>query len=199
MLDQTNSNDGWLTADQLSKLGFKSIGENVLISSTCKIYGANNIVIGSNVRIDDFCVLACAKGSLALEGYNHLGSFCYINGGGMVHFKKFAGLSSRCTIYSTSDDYSGDYLTNPTVPPEYTNVLSSPVIIGKHTIIGASSTILPGVSIGDCCSIGAHSLVNKNIDNNKIAVGIPAKIVKERRLGLIGLERDFLSKRGENV
>lgn len=43
---------------ELKNLGLKSYGENVLISKKCSIYGAENIEIGNNVRIDDFCILS---------------------------------------------------------------------------------------------------------------------------------------------
>ena len=44
----------FMSREELEKVGFKSIGENVLISRNATIYGAGNISIGSNVRIDDF-------------------------------------------------------------------------------------------------------------------------------------------------
>ena len=60
----------------------------------------------------------------------------------------------------------------------FTN-FTRPVKIGSKCWIGARSTILPGVTIGDNVVIGAGSLVNKDIPDNSFAVGIPAKIKKE--------------------
>ena len=54
----------------------------------------------------------------------------------------------------------------------------SQVKIGKNVWIGASCTILPGVTIGDNCVIGAGSVVVKNIPQNAIAVGNPARVIK---------------------
>lgn len=51
------------------------------------------------------------------------------------------------------------------------------VNIGNNVFIGASSTILPGVTIGNNVVIGAGSVVNKDIPDNSIAVGNPAKVV----------------------
>ena len=48
---------GVLSRLQLEDIGFKSVGKNVLISDKASIYGAGNISIGNNVRIDDFVVL----------------------------------------------------------------------------------------------------------------------------------------------
>ena len=51
-----------------------------------------------------------------------------------------------------------------------------PVNIGNNVWIGAGAIILPGVSIGDNSVIGAGSVVTKDIPNNSIAVGNPAKV-----------------------
>lgn len=51
-----------------------------------------------------------------------------------------------------------------------------PVKIGKNTLIGGFSTIRPGVSIGQNCIIASDTLVNKNVPDNHIAIGIPARI-----------------------
>jgi len=46
----------FLSKDELQKIGFKSIGDSVLISDKYSIYSSQNIEIRNNVRIDDFCV-----------------------------------------------------------------------------------------------------------------------------------------------
>lgn len=53
------------------------------------------------------------------------------------------------------------------------------VTVGDHTSIGASTVIIPKIRIGKNCIIGAGSVVNKDIPNNSIAVGVPAKVIKE--------------------
>lgn len=51
------------------------------------------------------------------------------------------------------------------------------VVIGDHVFIGANSTILPGVHIGNHCVIGANSVVTKDIPDNSVAVGNPARVI----------------------
>lgn len=186
------NNNGWLNNESLLEMRFKSIGKNVLISSKCSIYGAHNIEIGDNVRIDDFCVLACIGGKLKLEGNNHIASFCYINSGGSVTFEQFSAISSKCSLYSSTDVYDGSYLTGPTVPKEYTKMHSAPIILKKHVVVGTGSTILPGCIIGLGSAIGACSLVVKDIPDFKIAFGIPAKPMKNRKTDTIELEKKYL-------
>ena len=54
-----------------------------------------------------------------------------------------------------------------------------PITIGNNVWIGANVTILPGVTIGDNVTIGAGSTVTKDIPNNVLAFGNPAKIIKD--------------------
>ncbi len=53
-----------------------------------------------------------------------------------------------------------------------------PITIGNNVWLGASVSVLPGVTIGDNVVIGANSLVNKDIPSNSIAVGNPCKVIK---------------------
>jgi maltose O-acetyltransferase len=59
---------------------------------------------------------------------------------------------------------------------------SKPVTIGNDCWIGGGAIILPGVTIGNNCVIGAGSVVTKNIPDNSMAVGNPAKVIKDLSL-----------------
>lgn len=64
-------------------------------------------------------------------------------------------------------------------PAKRQNLTPRPVKIGKNVWIGSDCTILPGVEIGDGAIIGAGSVVTKSIPTNAIAVGNPARVIKE--------------------
>lgn len=51
------------------------------------------------------------------------------------------------------------------------------IVIGNDVFIGANSLVLPGVTIGDGCVVGAGSVVSKSIPANSVAVGVPARVV----------------------
>lgn len=176
------------TRVQLLQMGFSYVGENVLISDKSSYYNCKNIYLGSNVRIDDFCVLSAGEGGIRLEGYNHIACYCSLIGKGKIELKEFVGLSSRVAVYSSSDDYTGSALTNPTVPEKYCNVISGDVILEKHVIVGAGSVILPKVTLKEGCSIGALSLVTKDCDEFSTYLGVPAKRIKSRKKTLLEKE-----------
>jgi len=64
--------------DELKNFGFKAVGERVLVSRKASIYGAKNIELGSNIRIDDFCILS---GKIKIGNYVHVGSYTSLCGG----------------------------------------------------------------------------------------------------------------------
>ncbi|WRK53651.1 hypothetical protein SD457_00435 [Coprobacillaceae bacterium CR2/5/TPMF4] len=72
-------------------------------------------------------------------------------------------------------------MTNPTIPDEFKNLLSKPVYIGKHVIIGTTSVVLPGVKIAEGSSFGAFSFINHDSDEWSINCGIPYKKIKNRK------------------
>lgn len=178
--------------EELKSIGFKSYGYNVKISRNTCIYKPNDIEIGNNVRIDDFCFLL---GKIKLGSYIHIAPYSNLCGGKEgITMEDFSGVSSRVSIYATSDDYSGLAMTNPTVPDEYTNVISNPVLIKKHAIVGTSSVVLPGVTIETGTSCGAMSLINRTTEPWSIYVGIPAKKIAERSQELLSKEQELLKK-----
>lgn len=181
--------NSYYSEEELKKIGFKKIGKNVLISKKTSIYGAQNMEIGNNVRIDDYCFLS---GRIKLHNYIHISAYSLLVGGSEgIEMEDFSGLSSKVTIYAVTDDYSGKYMTNPTVPEKYTNHISKKVYLKKHSIVGTGSTILPGVTLEEGVAIGAMSLVKKSIKEWKIAIGTPAKVIMDRKNDILKLEKEM--------
>lgn len=188
--------DSFYNVEELKALGLKSFGDNVKVSRKASIYGADKVSLGNNVRIDDFCCLVGGEGGIEIGSYIHIAFFCIILGNGGVQIKDFAGLSSRTAIYSATDDYSGQYLSNPTVPSEYLGITKGMVVLNKHVLVGTNSTILPSVKIGEGCSIGAHSLVNKDLESWGVYLGVPVKRIRDRKTELLQLEKELIKKYG---
>lgn len=189
----------FLTQEQLASMGFLSLGSNVLISDKASIYGANRIHIGSNVRIDDFCVLSAGEGGIWLGNYIHIAVYSSLIGAGKITLADFCNISSKVAIYSSNDDYSGTYMTNPMVPVEYTNVTHADVTLGKHVIIGCGSVVLPGITLYEGVAIGALSLVTQTCDSFGIYLGIPAKKIKNRKRDLLEQEIKLMTDNFEMI
>ena len=173
--------------EELKTIGFKSVGSNVLISRKSSIYNPANISIGDNVRIDDFCVLS---GKITIGDYVHIATACLLFGGhtGII-IEDYTGISSRSAIYAESDDYTGEAMTNPTIPYKFRMVTGGLVTLKKHSVIGTGCTILPNVTIGEGCSIGSMSLVIRDLEDWGIYIGIPCKRIRDRSKNLLLLEK----------
>ena len=182
------------TEDELKAIGFKSVGENVLISRKTSLYGVSRISIANNVRIDDYCILSAGSGGIEIGNYVHLAIFVSLQGDGKITLEDYTGVSSKSAVYTSNDDYFGNYMTNPAVPSEFTNVTSAPVTLRKHALVGSGCVILPGVTLKIGCAVGALSLVNRDCDEFMIYSGNPAKPIKARSRNLLELEKQLKEK-----
>ena len=100
---------------------------------------------------------------LVLGSKTDIGAFTYINALHGVIIEDNVQIGSHCSIYSVStiDNNAGK------------------VILKNNCKIGSHTTVLPGIKIGKNSVIGAHSLVNRDIPDNVLAFGIPAKVVRK--------------------
>jgi galactoside O-acetyltransferase len=111
-----------------------------------------------------------------------------MSAGDGIRLEVFSGISQAVRIYSSTDDYSGKQLKNPTVPEKYTGVTRGRVVLWRHVIIGSGSVILPGVTIGEGSAVEALSLVTKSLDPWGHYFGCPAKRLKHTSKQLLELE-----------
>lgn len=169
---------------ELKELGLKSYGKNVLISKKCSIYAPEKISVGNNVRIDDFCIIS---GDVTLGNNVHISAYSALYGAEGIEFKDHSGCSSRTTIYSAMDDFSGDYLIGPMHSEETTHVTGGKVTIGQYVQLGAHCLVFPNVTLHTGSVVGALSLVTKDIPEWSIYVGIPAKKLRNRSKRLLKL------------
>ncbi len=142
------------------------IGKGFTVGFGCRLeaHPINNknlkcILFGENVEINDYVHIAA--GEMVTIGDNVL-------------------IASRVFITDLNHgNYNGDKQDPPNSLAKKRKLSTSPVVIENNVWIGESVSILPGVTIGENSIIGANSLVCKNIPKNVIAVGNPARIIKE--------------------
>ena len=131
------------TPEELRALGFLSVGEQVRFSRRASVYRPERIQLGDQVRVDDFCLLSAGAGGITLGSHIHLGAYSSIIGGGAVVLEDFVNVSSRVSIFSSNDDYSGAHMTGPMVPPVWSGIVQAPVRLCRHVIVGCGAVILP--------------------------------------------------------
>lgn len=182
-------NTSFYSEKELEGMGFAYLGYPVFISRKASFYGIENISIGNHVRIDDFCILS---GKIKIGNYIHISAYTGIWAGTSgVALEDYVTISGRCSIYGKSDDYSGLFMTNPMLPAQYISVTDAPVIFRKHSILGSSCTVLPGVQLAEGTAVGSMSLINEDTEPWKIYVGIPAKILKDRKTRILEFEEQI--------
>ncbi len=117
------------------------------------------LIIGENVQLNDQVhITACHNVSI---GNNVL-------------------IASKVYISDVSHgNYAGNYQSSPHEPPSFRQLMAKPVTIENNVWLGDGVCVLPGVTIGYGSIIGANAVVNRNIPPLSIAVGIPARIVKQ--------------------
>lgn len=166
------------TEEEVLGLGFKSVGQSVLISRKASIYSPERISIGNNVRIDDFCILS---GQITIKNNIHIAAYCALYGGGGIIMEDNSGLSPRCTLLSATDDFSGEYLVGACVDDMYRHIIKGTIVLKNFVQIGSGTMVLPNVEIGEGAAVGAMSLVKKNLPEWSICFGIPAQKYKDRK------------------
>lgn len=135
-----------------------------------KIIGLDKITFGRNIIIDDF-VLLYATAPMKIGNYVHIACFTSITGGAEFIMEDFSTISQGCRILTATDDFLDWGFGNSTLPEVFRNVKRKPVAIKKFAIIGANSVILPGVTIGEGASIGANSVVTRDLDPWTVYIG----------------------------
>ena len=102
------------------------------------------------------------KDKLKLGYKTDIGAFTYINAKNGVIIEDYVQIGSHCSIYSVStiDNKEGE------------------VILKKGCRIGSHSVIMPAVTIGENSIVGAFSFVNEDVPDNVVAVGVPAKVIR---------------------
>lgn len=161
----------FLSQEEIAEIGFKSVGQDCLISRNARFYSPQNMTIGDNVRIDDFCILS---GNITLGSHIHISAYVALYGAMGIVIGDYSGVSPKSVIYSAMDDFSGEYLIGPIHPEGTTNVIGGIVIIENYCQIGSNTVVFPNLTIKEGSVIGACSLVSKSQPAWSICYGVPA-------------------------
>ncbi|MBU3127157.1 DapH/DapD/GlmU-related protein [Clostridium tagluense] len=139
---------------------------------------------GYSCRLEMFDTGVGAYKKLIIGKNCKIGDYVHIAAGEKVTIGDNCLMASKIFI---SDSNHGDYLgivdySSPDIPPDNRPIYTKPVTVGNNVWIGENVCILLGVKIGDGCIIGANSVVNRDVLDNCMVAGSPARILKRYNL-----------------
>lgn len=160
----------YLSNKELKQKGFNKIGHNVQVSKSVNFYKFKGS-IGSNCRIDDFCVLI---GNINIGSHVHIAPFNLItasSSNNKINISSFTGIGPKSYISCSTEDYLADDISNPTIKKKYRkNIIFSDIFIGENVLIGAGCKIIPKnnkkIYIGNNSSIAVNSVITQTIKKN---------------------------------
>ena len=169
-------------------LGFSVIFTKVfypkakLIAYPVYMRGKKSLEYGKGFNVGYGCrfdLINPDKKTLHIGKNCELGDHCHIVATDNVTIGDNFLAASKVFISDTSHGiYNGDACSIPTEAPKDRRLVSKPVIIGDNVWIGDNVVILSGVHIGNGCVVGANSVVTKDINDNCIVAGVPARVIK---------------------
>lgn len=158
------------------------IGDNVIIDDYAVLDGKgtdnNRIIIGDNVMIGRSSVISCKNGNITIGENSNIAMNCFIQSAKEVNIGKNVLFAAYCYLIG-----GGDHETERIdIPIIAQGQIVKGITIEDNCWIGASVKVLDGVKIGRDSIIGAGGVVTKDIPDYAIAVGVPAKILKNRKV-----------------
>lgn len=177
--------------------------KGLLLGKAVKIRSINNIEFGRWVSIGDYSFISgLGSEKLVFGDCVSIGTHCrvfmsvnyrnigeYIKLGDHVGVGDFSSLAGSGGLTIGNGTIIGQYFSAHPENHVYTSTqdairnqgtIRSEISIGQNCWLGAKVTVLSGVTIGEGCIIGAGSVVTKDIPDNSIAVGVPAKVLRKR-------------------
>lgn len=156
----------------------KKCGKDVKISDLALISRPELVEMGSHIAIDMWTYIST---NLVMKNYIHIAPSVTILGGANALLKmgNFTNIGSGCRIVCATDDFKQG-LISPVVPIEHRTVINKPIIFEDYATLGVNCSVLPGVTLGEGCIVGAGSVVTKDTKPWTVYAGAPAKPIKSR-------------------
>ena len=114
--------------------------------------------------------------NIVLHKNSEINDGCYLLAKAKIEIGENSTLAYRVTVLTGADPNGPYNALSELYPP-----VKAPVIIGKDVWVGANSTILPGVTIGDFSVVAAGSVVTKDVPSGVLVAGVPAEVKKVLR------------------
>lgn len=161
---------------------FKDFGHGARVAPPFRFYGLNQMVVGKDVMIHKDCWLQTFPGfgdpnssKLVIKSNAGIGMGAHISAAKQVLIEEYVMLAPN--VYISDVTHAFESINLPIMSQGINGI--APVTIGRSTWLGHNVVVLPGVTIGQHCVIGANSVVNSCMPDYCVAVGAPARVVKQ--------------------
>lgn len=142
-----------------------------IVGFNTKIVNFSNVRITRGAFLQDHVYLrAGINGSIEIGNNVAINSFARLFGHGGITIGDHSQIGPGATLTTTTHDFDDDMTT-----------MFQPIVIGEWSWIGANVTVLPGITIGKHAVIGAGSIVTRDIPDHCVAVGSPARVIKQTK------------------
>ena len=150
-------------------------GKNVYIGKHCALKGKSNIVLEDGVTVRPYAQIWSGGGTVRIGKGSEIGERCRISIANSLEIGEKVLLSPN--VYITDCDHEYRNVEVPVIDQGIVQK-GQKVSIGEGSYIGINAVIVGNVNIGKHCVIGANSVVTKDVPDYCVAVGGPARVIK---------------------
>jgi len=163
--------DGSFRADQLARCGSDCVFEACVL-----VFHPENIELGTNVYVGHNAILkGYHKNTMRIGDETWIGQQAFLHSAGGIDIGSRVGIGPGVRIISSFHTEAGRDIPILSSPIEF-----APVVIEDDCDLGVGAIVLPGVRIGKGAQIGAGAVVTEDVPPYCVAVGVPAKVTRQR-------------------
>ncbi len=157
------------------KCGGAPLPNDLQIEQGVKIAATDggSIQFGPSTAVDRFATVIVKHGKLSAGGNLYLGV------GSVVVARESITIGENVLIAEHVTIRDQDHALTPTEGQGRVGFTTSPIVIGDNVWLGAKVTVIQGVTIGNNVVVGANSVVTHDLPDNCVAVGAPARVVRQ--------------------
>lgn len=152
------------------------LGKKYFIHHSVIIWNRRNLILKNNAQIYEYVIIRARENMVIIGQNTQIGPFCVILVGDGVEIGDNVLVGPHCVFAAGQHDYK--QLEKPMIAAG--GISKGKIKVGNDVWIGANTTIIDGVNVGDGAVIGANSFVNKDVEPFGIYAGTPAIKIKSR-------------------
>ena len=171
MMRHVSHGDGSFRADQLARCGADCVFEAGVL-----VFHPENIELGTNVYVGHNAILkGYYKNRMRIGDETWIGPQAFLHSAGGIDIGARVGIAPAVRIITSFHGEVGRDIAILHSPVEL-----APVVIEDDCDLGVGAIVLPGVRIGKGAQIGAGAVVTEDVPPYSVAVGVPAKVTRQR-------------------